>query len=152
MPTSRTPKTPQPSTNSQIPEEEIAYYNRRLQNRVFDEVIQAFAHEAKAGRISRATLAKRIGKKPEQITRYLSNPSNFTLDTISTILIGLGAELDPTVAFLRDKPAINYAPPLIQFLDSVSAVPAQGRQIIDLGALAISTRSDTPNTGKAIAN
>jgi len=116
MPTSQMPKMSTSSTDQPIPLDEIAYHNRRLQNLVFDEVIRAFAVEKKEGRISRALLAKRIDKRPEQITRWLSSPSNSTLDTISTILIGMKAELEPRVIFFRDAVKPNYAHPIIDFL------------------------------------
>ena len=116
MPTSQMPKMSTSSTDQPIPLDEIAYQNRRLQNLVFDEVIRAFSVETKEGRISRAILAKRINKKPEQITRWLSSPSNCTLDTVSTILVGMKAELEPRVIFFRDAVKPNYAHPVIDFL------------------------------------
>ncbi len=119
MPTSQTQKTPASSTNQPISTREIAYCNRRLQNAVFNEIVKAFVKEAKAGRTSRATLAKRIGKEPPQITRWLSGPANLTLNTISTILLGMNAELDAKVVFSRDISVPNYAHPLIDALESV---------------------------------
>ena len=129
MPTSQTQKTPASSTNQPISTREIAYYNRRLQNAVFNEIVRAFVEEVKAGRISRATLAKRIGKEPPQITRWLSGPSNLTLDTISTILLGMNAVLDAKVVFSRDISVPNYAHPLVDILESV--MPPDLSQTVD---------------------
>jgi hypothetical protein len=39
---------------------------------------------------SRADFAKKIGRRPEQVTRWLSAPSNLEADTISDMSLGLG--------------------------------------------------------------
>lgn len=117
MTTYQTPKKSESSTVEAIPEDEFAYYSRRLQNRVFGAMVNAFADEVRAGHISRAKLAKKINKSPEQITRWLSQPSNMKLDTISRIYCGLGAEMkDPSAAFFRDAVRPNYAHPLVREL------------------------------------
>ena len=121
MSTSQTQKTPASSTNQPIPDRKVAYYNRRLQNAVFNEIVRAFAQEIKAGRISRAALAKQIVKEPAQITRWLSGPANRTLDTISLILLGMNAEMDVKVVFFRDISEPNYAHPLVDTLESVKS-------------------------------
>lgn len=70
-----------------------AYFQERLRGRLYDLVIdQVEKYSARGG--TRAGLAKRVGKRPEQITRWLSGPGNLTLDTLSDLLLGLaGAEL-----------------------------------------------------------
>ena len=114
MTTSQMPQTQASSNDAVISVGQLAYYNQRLRNRIFEDVLKAFIQEAKAGRITKARLAKRLGKKPAQITRWLSGPSNWTLDTISALLLGIGAELDSEVAFLRDRTRPNYAHPFIE--------------------------------------
>ena len=42
--------------------------------------------------LNRQQFAALAGKRPEQITRYLSGPANMTLDTLSDLLLGLGME------------------------------------------------------------
>lgn len=106
----------------------IAYYNERLRNNVFGAVMEAFYNEAKAGRITKAQLARRLDKRPEQISRWFSGPSNLTLDTVSMLLLGIGAELDPQVSFFRDKAIPNYAHPLIDTIASAGA-PQQPRSV-----------------------
>ena len=132
MPTSQTQKTPASSPNQPISTREIAYCNRRLQNAVFNEIVKAFVGEVKAGRISRATLAKRIGKEPPQITRWLSGPANLTLNTTSTILLGMNAEMDVKVVFSRDISVPNYAHPLVDALESIMS-PTDSENIGELG-------------------
>ncbi len=107
-------------------------HHRRLQTAVFNEIVKSFVEEVKAGRISRATLAKRIRKEPPQITRWLSGPSNLTLDTISTILLGMNAVLDAKVVFSRDISVPNYAHPLVDALESIMS-PTVSQNIGQLG-------------------
>ena len=147
MSTSQMQKTLASSTNQTISAREIAYNNRRLQNDIFNEIIKAFVEEVKAGRISRATLAKRIGKEPPQIIRWLSGPANLTINTISTILLGMGAELDAKVVFSRDISTPNYAHPLVDFLASVmpSTVSQNIGQVITLREV---SHPETPSSSK----
>lgn len=105
-------------TNGAISSETIVYYSRRLRSRVFDEMLRAFSEAIDNQGMTRAKLAKRIGVKPEQITRWFSAPSNYTLDTVAKILVGLEAELDPKVVFFRDRHLPNYAPSTIDFISA----------------------------------
>lgn len=107
-------------TNDVISAKEIAYYNRRLQNLVFQAVITAFSNEVKAGCITRAALAKRTRTSRSQITRWFAHPANWTLDTISTLLIGMGAELELKVIFLQDRTAEHYISSVFQQLSTTT--------------------------------
>lgn len=80
-----------------------AYFQERLRGRLYDLVIgEVEKYRARGG--TRAGLAKRIGKRPEQITRWLSAPGNLTLDTLSDLLLGLsGAELAIGLEYPAEK-------------------------------------------------
>ena len=145
MSTSQMQKTPASSTNQPLSTREITYYNRRLQNAVFNEIVKAIVEEVKAGRISRAMLAKRIGKEPPQITRWLSGPSNLTLDTISTILLGMNAVLDAKVVFSRDISVPNYVHPLVDALESVMP-PDLSQTVHQIGTLGEVSHPETPSS------
>ena len=81
---------------------ERAYFQERCRNRVYDVVVTAFLESG----IKKAELAKRISKRPEQLTRLLSNPGNWTLDTISDLLLGIGrAELKIGLSYPFEQPA-----------------------------------------------
>lgn len=90
-----------------------AYYRRRQQNRVHAEIAAFFAEEAAAGRITKSKLADLVGKDRAQITRLLSEPSNLELDTISDLLLAMGAEMDYCVARFSDRAKQNYIHPII---------------------------------------
>ncbi len=79
---------------SEIPEAKRVYFQRRLRDRFFDFLREGFEREEANG-LTQAKLARRIHKSPEVISRWLNAPSNLTLDTISDLMIGIGAE-EPT--------------------------------------------------------
>jgi hypothetical protein len=96
-----------------ISRRDIAYYRRRHQNRVFSELAKFFAGEAENGRTTRKAIAQKLTKDPAQITRWLSSPSNLELDTISDLLLAMGAEMDHSVIRFIDRPKLNFAHPLV---------------------------------------
>jgi hypothetical protein len=74
----------------------LAYFRERQRIRIHELVISEFL---KSG-ISKADFARRIRKDPAQITRWLANPGNWELDTISDFLVGIsGAEFDPRLSY-----------------------------------------------------
>ncbi len=154
MTTSRTPQTPSSSNEEPISAGNIAYYCERLRNRVFEDVVEAFAQEAEAGRITKASLARKLGKGPEQITRWFSGPSNWTLDTIGTLLLALDAELETNVVFLRDRSPVNYAHPLVEHLIGAGR-RAQKREAaphIQIDTRAKAPGSDASTTAKILVD
>jgi hypothetical protein len=74
-----------------IPAAKLAYLQQRLRNRMFNFVLEKFVEAQKNG-LTKAKLARRIGKKPDVINRWLSSPSNLTSDTICDLLIGIAGE------------------------------------------------------------
>jgi hypothetical protein len=84
---------PQPTP---IPPEKLAYFRARLKNRLYDYVASRLIAERQSGTrsVSQSDLAKRLSKKPEQITRWLGAPGNWTLETLSDLLLAIsGNEL-----------------------------------------------------------
>jgi hypothetical protein len=62
----------------------------------------------KRSRISQATLARRLNKGEDQISRVLRNPSNLELDTISAYLFGIaGASIRVSLEMPRELPPIK---------------------------------------------
>jgi len=92
---------------------DVAYYRQRQKNRVFTALIEFFAQEAERRGVTKKDLAAALSKDPSQITRWLSAPSNFELDTLSDILLALGAEMDHKIVRFTDRSKPNYMHPLI---------------------------------------
>ena len=72
----------------------LAYFRQRLRNRLYQLVVKDFLEREQQHGFTRAELARRIGRKPEQLTRWLSAPGNWTLDTVSDLMIAMNGELD----------------------------------------------------------
>lgn len=91
-----------------IPSPTLAYFQQRLRNRIFALLLEKFATESKSG-LTKAALARRIGRTPDVVNRWLASPSNLTIDTLSDLLIGIAAEeLAPsTFSPLKQTPS-NY--------------------------------------------
>src|SRR5438128_12251261 len=71
----------------------LAYYSRRLQSEVWDLVVRRFDQLAAENNLTQARLATRLGKDPAVINRLLGAPGNWTLETISDLLVAMA--IDP---------------------------------------------------------
>jgi hypothetical protein len=92
-----------------IPMGKRAYFQQRLRIRVFNFLLEKFVQAQKKG-LNKNILAKRIGRPPEVINRWLGTPSNLTLDSISDLLLGIaGEELELGSSSPLGKVANNYS-------------------------------------------
>ncbi len=89
--------------HNEISLNKMAYFRERLRNRLHQVVLSRFLTLEDSRGFTKADLAHRIGKEPAQVTRWLNAPGNWTLDTVSDLLVGMASELDFTAAFLREK-------------------------------------------------
>jgi transcriptional regulator with XRE-family HTH domain len=109
----------------QVSDRDIFYYRQRQKNRVFSKIAAYFAEEAERRGITKHDIAEALGRDPSQITRWLSAPSNLTLDTISDLLLALGAEMDHPICRFEDRAKPNAAHPLIEkFLTANYSAPS----------------------------
>lgn len=96
-----TSATPEPqfdvSRDVRIPSATLGYFEARLNGLVHQLLLELYGRLEHQYDFTKRTLARRIGRRPEQLTRWLSYPTNLTLETMSNILVGLGYELDSVV-------------------------------------------------------
>jgi len=76
--------------SDQIPLARLAFFREELRNRLYAEIVARF-HVLEDQGFTKARLARRIGKSPEQVIRWLGAPGNWTLDTASDLFTGMRA-------------------------------------------------------------
>lgn len=88
-----------------------AYFRQRQRNRLHNLVLKKFREASNESGLTRAKLARRMGRAPEAITRLLQSPGNWRLDTLSDMLLAIaGEEIDDSSTSPVHRPKRNYSP------------------------------------------
>lgn len=86
----------------------LAYFRERQRNRIYELVLREFI---KSG-MTRTELAHRMGRSLSRVSKWLSAPGNWELDTVSDFLLAIAAaELEPSVAHPFEQAKRNYEQP-----------------------------------------
>ncbi len=110
MPTSQIPSMlSELAVGLPIPLEKRAYFHARVLNNFYQFILQKFLEEERAGRLTKAELARRIERRPEVVSRLLGAPGNWGLETATDLLLGIsGEELKPASSPLLGRAPRNY--------------------------------------------
>lgn len=107
MSTSQTTRLSKPIEGERVAPETFGYLRARAKRKAYDLVMTEFA---KSG-ISKAELARRLGKGADRVSRMLGGPGNWTIATMSDLMFAITG-LVP--AFGTDdplgRPARNFGP------------------------------------------
>jgi hypothetical protein len=87
----------------------VSYFREHYRGLVHDQILEAFDAWKRQGN-NRATLAKKLGRRPEQVTRWLAAPSNFEIDTVSDIALAMGCLPTITLEPIDSQPANHNGP------------------------------------------
>jgi hypothetical protein len=96
-----------------VSDRDIFYYRQRSKNRLWEALTAFFAEEAEERGITKKDIAECLRRDPALITRWLASPTNLTQDTISDLLLSLGAEMDYSIVRFKDRPRPNEMHELI---------------------------------------
>ena len=97
-----------PIDGEKIPDWTVSYFRQRNKNRVHSLILS----ELKKAGVSQAELARRLGKKPDVICRWIGAAGNWTLDTVSDLLFAInGNEVDYSTCDPFHKIIRNYKGP-----------------------------------------
>lgn len=92
-----------------IPLGTLSYFRERFRDRLYDLVMEEFLKQNTETGLTRAEVARRIGRRPEQITRWFGAPGNWTLETVSDLMLAISkSEPDVNLLPLEGRPARNY--------------------------------------------
>ena len=93
----------------QIPLGTISYFRERFRDRLYDLVLDEFFKQESETGLTRADVARRIRRRPEQITRWFGAPGNWTLETVSDLLLAISkSEPDVSLLPLEGRAVRNY--------------------------------------------
>ena len=112
-----------PVDGARISKGKLAYLRARYKGNVHNVVLDEFE---KSG-ISKAEIARRLGMRPEQITRLLASPSNMTLDTLSNLLFAIAGKEPDTKALELGE--MDTATPVKRDLSMDSHTPPRDNQV-----------------------
>ena len=108
-----------------LSDREIFYFRQRQKNRFYQALVAHFSKLAESEGLSKRDLATLLGKDPSQITRWLSGPGNWTSDTISDLLLAMGAELDFDIVSLSDS---SIGGEVVELADSAIDAPPKSER------------------------
>lgn len=112
----------------------LGYLNERVRNSFYDYVLRRFNEAVERDGLTKARLAKRLGIAPARVTRLLGAPGNWTLDTVSELLVGIcREELQPhSASYLERAPRNLQASNLISSMPTTQQV---GGGSLEFGAI-----------------
>lgn len=105
---------------------EKEYFRARFQSRLHQLVMAEFLRHEDQG-LTQAELARRTGKRAEVINRLFGSPGNWTLNTVSDLLLGMGGEPEIDVSY--------FGQPIAQLSNSPTFGQPQDDQDNDLQRL-----------------
>lgn len=85
----------------------LAYFRDNFRADLHDKLLELFEAYENSGK-SQADLARKLGRRPEQISRWLRTSGNLEADTVSDLSLAMGCL--PKVMFegLTSQPVSNY--------------------------------------------
>lgn len=97
-----------------IPAGKLEYLQERLRNNLYNFIVSKFLERHEKYGLTQAALARRIGCDPGRLSKLLGAPGNWTIGTISDLLVGIAAEeFVPNSESLVGRKTRNYTGQLL---------------------------------------
>ena len=111
--------------SARIPAGKLEYLRERFRNDMYDFVLKKFLDQQDRRGLTKANLARRLSCDAARLNRLLGAPGNWTLATVSDLLVGISGEaLDPQSTRVRGKVPRN--------MTSVDLLMEQPSNIVEL--------------------
>lgn len=94
---------------ARIPQGKLEYLRERFRNDLYDLILRKFLEQRKERNLNQAELARRLSYDPARLNRLLAAPGNWTLATVSDLLVGISGEsLDLQSTSVRGHAPRNF--------------------------------------------
>lgn len=93
----------EPIGNERLSPRTLAYVAESAREQLYDLVVQKCIETG----VSKATLAKRLGRDPAQISRLLGAPGNWTIDTFAELLFAINGSMLQASSYLPLRAALS---------------------------------------------
>lgn len=98
----------EPKGDERISERTLGYVTEMAREEVFDLVARSCVENG----VQRASIGRRLGKDPAQITRLLSAPGNWTIDTVAELLFSIDGSMLRALSYRPlEEPSSNRRHP-----------------------------------------
>lgn len=130
----------------------VNYFRERFRGQVNDELVEALEENG----MKKADVARKLDRRPEQITRWLSAPCNLEMDSLSDIALALG--LVPTIRLIKigDERSNNDLHSFIKLSGRTDVTTGMGSYVYDQAnqesKLMIETSSQTNQSAKKLVS
>jgi hypothetical protein len=105
---SQTTSLSKPVGDERVPVETYSYFRARAKRFAYELAIKEF----EKSNISKATLARRLGKGADRVSKMLAGPGNWTIDTLADLFFATSGGM-PTFGVVHplDQPIRNFRQP-----------------------------------------
>ena len=111
----------------------MAYLEGLAQNQAHNAVLEVLQKLSGEGKVTRASIARKLGKDPAQITRWLSSPGNWTLQTMALLLAAMGHVPKIDSQPVSQQATTNYFHPAVELSRTASSGSASRSTFIVVG-------------------
>ena len=77
---------------ARIPKGKLEYLRERFRNDLYDFILRKYLDQRNERNLNQAELARRLSYDPARLNRLLGAPGNWTLATVSDLLVGISGE------------------------------------------------------------